>query len=147
MFFSHNCSNASDRPHRLQTPEVSEGETRNGVGEVKKVLVVDDEPDTANLASMLLVSHGFEVVTEYSGRDALRALEQDTEIDAVFSDIMMPGMTGLELLNVITKRFSHVKIVLTSGYTFGYASVGHAVPSLLIAKPYDIDDVISLLRS
>jgi two-component system, OmpR family, response regulator len=114
---------------------------------LRKVLVVDDEEDLANLAEMLLSSEGLDVVVANSAMDALRILEQDKDIDAVFSDVMMPGMTGLQLADAVRDMYPHVKIVLTSGYTLPALLAGRQTSYLFAPKPYRIDTVMKLLRS
>jgi two-component system OmpR family response regulator len=108
-----------------------------------RVLVVDDEPDLADLAHDLLQHHGFAVSVAYGAAEALQLLGTDQAFDAVFSDIMMPGMSGLALAEMITLRYPHIRVVLTSGYAGPAASV-HAYHAF-IAKPYRITQVISLL--
>lgn len=117
-----------------------------------KVLVVDDESDLADLTALLLGSHGFTPSIAYSAAEALRILEADRGIEALFSDIMMPGMTGLELASVVRKLYPEVKIVLASGYTSPtlLAASDHRDdgdrPYLFTAKPYRIETVMALLR-
>ena len=114
---------------------------------LRKVLVVDDERDLADMAETLLGSRGLEVRVAYSARDALQVLESDPEIDAVFSDVMMPGMTGLELAEAIRRQYPCVKIVLTSGFTAPALLAGQERSYLYASKPYSIETVLKLLRS
>ncbi|MFC5458603.1 response regulator [Massilia niabensis] len=111
-----------------------------------KVLVVDDERDLADLAEALLCGHGLEVRVAYSAREALQILETDPDIDAVFSDVMMPGMTGLQLADMVKCLYPKVKVVLTSGFTAPALMVGHrSYP--YAAKPYRIETILRLLCS
>lgn len=114
---------------------------------LRKVLVVDDEPDLADLAAALLCGHGLEAMVAYSGLDALKALDSERDIDAVFSDVMMPGMTGLQLAECIRERYPRVKVVLTSGYTIPSLLAGARQPFLFTSKPYSIETIIRLLLS
>ena len=114
---------------------------------LRKVLVVDDERDLADMAETLLGSRGLEVRVAYSAREALQVLENDPEVDAVFSDVMMPGMTGLELAEAIRRLYPCVKIVLTSGFTAPALLAGQERPYLYASKPYSIETVLKLLRS
>ena len=114
---------------------------------VRKVLVVDDEADLADMAVALLTSRGFEVVVANSAMQALRILEQDSGIDAVFSDVMMPGMNGLQLADAVNEFFPRIKIVLTSGYTQPSMLAGRERGYLFTTKPYRIDTILALLRS
>jgi len=124
-----------------------EDEAGAAAGLVRKVLVVDDEVDLAYMAEALLTSRGLDVVVAHSAVEALKILDQDGGIDAVFSDIMMPGMNGLQLADAVTEFFPRIKIVLTSGFT-GPAMLANRERNYLFAtKPYRIDTILALLRS
>jgi two-component system OmpR family response regulator len=114
---------------------------------LRKVLVVDDEEDLASMAEALLSSQGLDVVVANSAIDAMRILEQDKDIDALFSDVMMPGMTGLQLADAVSDMYPHVKIVLTSGYTVPALLADRQRRYLFAAKPYRLDTIMKLLRS
>lgn len=112
----------------------------------RKVLVVDDEPDLVDLAQALLGFHGLDVCIAHGGNEALAMLDADPHIDALFSDVMMPGMNGLELADATRARYPHVRILLTSGYTAPELLGSHSRQYAYIPKPYRIDDVIERLR-
>lgn len=116
-------------------------------GLVRKVLVVDDEADLADLADALLSSRGLDVVVANSAMEALQILAQDGDIDAVFSDVMMPGMNGLQLADAVSEFYPRVKIVLTSGYTVPAMLEDRERHYLFTTKPYRIDTIMKLLRS
>jgi two-component system, OmpR family, phosphate regulon response regulator PhoB len=67
------------------------------------VLVVDDEPDIAALVAYHLARESFRVSTVSDGREALESLERERP-DLVVLDLMLPGMSGLDLLREIRKR-------------------------------------------
>ncbi|MGI4718640.1 MAG: response regulator [Janthinobacterium lividum] len=106
------------------------------------MLVVDDEAD---LAALLLGHFGFDVSIAYSGTEALRRFERGERFDAVFSDVMMPGVTGLQLAAAVARLAPAVRVVLTSGYTVPTLLAGHAGKWACITKPYRIDAVVALL--
>ena len=122
-------------------------ETPHQGGLVRKVLVVDDEADLADLAEALLGSHGLEVVVANSAMEALQVLARDGDIDAVFSDVMMPGMNGVQLADAVSEFYPRVKIVLTSGYTVPSMLEDRERSYLFTTKPYRIDTIMKLLRS
>ena len=111
----------------------------------RRVLVVDDERDLADMAAALLCACGLEARVAYSAFDAVRILASEGDIDAVFSDVMMPGMTGLQLADTIRELYPAMKVVLTSGFT-APALMAHHRSYPYTAKPYRIEAVLALLR-
>jgi two-component system OmpR family response regulator len=113
---------------------------------VHKVLVVDDERDLADLAGALLECQGLEAVVVYSADEALHALARHDDIDALFSDIMMPGMTGLQLADTVRRLYPGLTILLTSGFTAPALLAGQHGSYRCLAKPYQMDAVIKALN-
>lgn len=114
---------------------------------LRKVLVVDDEADLADLVASLLEAHGLEVSVAYSAYEAIEVLKNDPDIDAIFSDIVMPGMTGLQLAEVVRTTYPRLKVVLASGYTQRALIPDSGLPYLFTTKPYQITTLLKLLRS
>ncbi|HBZ05131.1 MAG TPA: response regulator [Massilia sp.] len=136
------------RPSITGLPDALRKEAAPAAGRVlRKVLAVDDERDLADLAEALLCGHGLEARAAYSAMEALRILEDDPEIDAVFTDVMMPGMNGLQLAETVRSMFSAISIVLTSGFIPPALMERHGRPYLYVGKPYSIETVIRLLQS
>jgi CheY-like chemotaxis protein len=78
------------------------------------VLVVDDEHVIADTLSIILEKSGFSVMTAYDGATALQ-LATDLNPDLLITDVMMPGMTGIELAITMTQSIPQCKILLFSG--------------------------------
>jgi DNA-binding NtrC family response regulator len=78
------------------------------------VLVVDDERVIANTLSMILSRSGFSTMTAYDGESALE-LARAVPPDLLISDVVMPGMTGVELAIAVTKAVPGCKVLLFSG--------------------------------
>jgi len=114
---------------------------------LQKILLVEDETDGAELAATLLSANGLEVVLAHSADEALRILQGDGDIDAMFTDVMMPGMDGLQLADAVSAMYPTVKIVLTSGYVLPDLLKNRERTYLFAAKPYRIDDILRMLRS
>jgi CheY-like chemotaxis protein len=103
----------------------------NGNG---SVLVVEDNPEVADVTSALLVQLGYRVTHATQATEALSRLEQG-DIDVVFSDIVMPGpMDGVALAGAIKARFPLVPVVLTTGYT--EITPDAASDLLILRKPF-----------
>ena len=80
---------------------------------MKKIMVVDNEPDIVDLTRTVLEIGGYSVVPTYSGEEALRILEKE-KVDLVLLDIMMPGMSGWDVFNRIKKKNSEIKVAFMS---------------------------------
>ncbi len=107
----------------------------NGHG---SVLVVEDNPEVAEVGVAYLKQLGYRVHSVDNARAALERLRTDREIDLVFSDILMPGgMNGLQLADAIRRQYPAVPVLLTTGYS---ASAQDAVREgvIVLQKPYDI---------
>jgi EAL domain-containing protein (putative c-di-GMP-specific phosphodiesterase class I) len=81
---------------------------------LRRVLLAEDEPQVRAMLSEQLTSAGYMVVACSNGREAVAALERDT-FDAVLSDIGMPDMDGLALLDVVRAKDLDVPVVLLTG--------------------------------
>jgi signal transduction histidine kinase len=116
-------------------------------GNTGLILVVDDDSIVRNFISMLLNKHGYSVIACESGKDALDKL-QDNEVDAVLTDIVMPGVSGTEILEKIRNTTPDVPVILMTGY----ADLDTAVDAIkkgvfdFIVKPYKPEQLIHSLE-
>ncbi|HEX2933272.1 MAG TPA: HAMP domain-containing protein [Candidatus Binatia bacterium] len=116
----------------------------------RKVLVVDDDVRNIFALTSLLEQHGIHVVNAENGAEAISLLDQDSEIDAVLMDIMMPEMDGYETMRRIRLNPQHHLLpilALTAKAMKGdREKCLDAGASDYIAKPVDTDELLSLLR-
>jgi CheY-like chemotaxis protein len=82
---------------------------------LRKVLVVDDDPVVAKSFDRVLSGKGYAVITASSGQEALNKLETE-DYDVVFTDIKMPGMSGLEMAEQVKERRPWLPVVIVTGY-------------------------------
>jgi CheY-like chemotaxis protein len=80
-----------------------------------KVLVVDDDPAVRKSFDRVLSGKGYAVITAESGEEALRKLNEE-KYDLVYSDIRMPGMSGLEVAEKVRARRPWTPVVIITGY-------------------------------
>ncbi|UEM24738.1 response regulator (plasmid) [Skermanella mucosa] len=111
------------------------------------VLLVEDSDEVAALAEEMLTSLGYEVTRVASGAAALGALADGRAVDAVFSDVMMPGgMSGVALARELGLRRPDLPVLLTTGFE---ASAGDAIREgiQVIAKPYGMASLAAALEA
>jgi len=113
------------------------------------ILVIDDDPVVCRLASHILELAGYSVVTLNNGREALHALEASTP-DLVITDIMMPDMNGIELLQHIRadRRWADLPvIVLTArGSMDDRRKVAEAGTIYFLTKPFSSAQLVDQVK-
>ncbi|MCS3978237.1 PAS domain S-box-containing protein [Bradyrhizobium japonicum] len=111
-----------------------------------RVLVVEDNDDVGQFSTELLEDLGYVVRRVANANAALGILgENEFAVDLVFSDVIMPGMNGVELAGVIRERYPGLPVVLTSGYSNVLAENAHRGFEL-IQKPYSVESLSRILR-
>jgi PAS domain S-box-containing protein len=110
------------------------------------VLVVEDDEEVGRFSTELLRDLGYAIRWAANANEALIALAEDEfTFDLVFSDVIMPGMNGVELATVIRERYPGLPVVLTSGYSSVLADHAHRGFEL-IQKPYSVEALSRTLR-
>jgi len=139
----------------LYLPEVVNEADLDGAGEPielaptgggQRVLVVEDNTDVGQFAMQILDDLGYATTWATSAEAALEHLGEDgAGFDAVFSDVVMPGMGGIALANNLRRRLPRMPVVLTSGYSHVLAE-DDAHGFELLHKPYSADQLSRVLR-
>ncbi|WP_426410482.1 ATP-binding protein [Bradyrhizobium ganzhouense] len=132
----------ADRLPRSQAPTTAPAVAGSGMS----VLVVEDNIELGNFAADGLTELGYSITLVDNATDALAELVGDADrFDVVFSDVVMPGMTGLDLAQAIRDRCIGVPIVLTTGYSEALSQGGGAGLDL-VQKPYSIEELSRVLH-
>ena len=113
------------------------------------LLVVDDEPPVRTVIGLILEDAGYRVIQAASGQDALTLFERyGPSIDAVVSDVLMPGMSGPDLVQRLLDVQPHLFVLFVSGYASGLT------PALMdnrhiafLGKPFNSDALLDAVRS
>jgi CheY-like chemotaxis protein len=110
--------------------------------QVRRILVVDDEPAVCDAIKMMLKFDGHEVQTANGSKEALALLEKG-KFDLITVDYAMQGMKGDELAAVIKKRLPHQPIIMISAYAEMLKSSGNPLPGVdfIISKPFLLKDL------
>jgi len=110
------------------------------------VLLVEDNEDVGQFSTELLQDLGYEIKWAANAREALAVLAGgELAFDLVFSDVIMPGMNGVELATVIRERYPGLPVVLTSGYSSVLADNADRGFEL-IQKPYSVEALSRTFR-
>ncbi len=118
------------------------------IDEKFKVLIVDDDSTLRELLSETIHGMGYMVDTAENGEDALKKLKRD-KYDLVVSDLKMPGMDGLKLLDHIKSLDSNILVIIITAY----ATLESAVKAIekgaydYIAKPFRLDEFVVVVRN
>ncbi|HEX4766209.1 MAG TPA: ATP-binding protein [Lichenihabitans sp.] len=112
----------------------------------RRVLVVEDNTEVGTFSTQLLQDLGYNTTWAANGDEALALLHQDPAgFDVVFSDVVMPGMNGVDLGRRIRAGHPDLPVILTSGYSDILAGDGRHGFELL-RKPYSVEDLSRVLR-
>ena len=129
-----------------ETEAAKAGSEPATTGRGYRVLVVEDNDDVGTFSTELLEDLGYKVKRVAEANAALAILATDEfAVDLVFSDVIMPGMNGVELASVIRERYPGLPVVLTSGYSHVLAENAHRGFEL-IQKPYSVELLSRILR-
>lgn len=111
------------------------------------VLLVEDNQLVGEFAAQLIGDLGYGNIWVPSAQEALERIEAEPDkFDIVFTDVVMPGMSGIELAETLRSRYPRLPVVLTSGYSHVLAAEGsHGFE--LLQKPYTADGLARVLRN
>jgi two-component system cell cycle sensor histidine kinase/response regulator CckA len=112
------------------------------------VLVVDDEPMIRWFAARVLREEGFEVHEASDGAEALELIRAGIpDLDLVLSDIVMPRMNGVQLLESLSTLRPDLPTILMSGYgTAQLAELGIVSPCGVLGKPFSPEALVAEVR-
>jgi PAS domain S-box-containing protein len=126
--------------------QAAASDTGPALAEGACILVVEDNPEVGTFAAEALSEMGYQAILASDGNMALERLRDDrARYDVVFSDVVMPGMSGVELGQELRRLYPDLPVILTSGYSSVLAQGGtHGFE--LLHKPYSVDELAKVLR-
>jgi two-component system, cell cycle sensor histidine kinase and response regulator CckA len=114
------------------------------------ILLVEDEDPVREVNALLLESLGYRVLQVSDAEEALKlAQNEQVKIDLLFTDVIMPGMSGRELAEAFRSLFPNIKILFQSGYTDDIV-VRHGILQTevpFLQKPFSIDTLAKKIRN
>jgi two-component system, cell cycle sensor histidine kinase and response regulator CckA len=123
--------------------------SRVAVGGKETVLIVEDQEEVRTFASRVLESYGYTVLAAPDGPKALAlAADHSAVIDILLTDVVMPGMNGRQLAELLSAQRPTIKVLYTSGYTQDVIAHHGVLDADLdyLSKPYSPDALAASLR-
>lgn len=135
-------------PDRSHGPRLIEPLHATGSPATRSILLVDDEDSLRRVSARILKKAGYEVLVASGGEEALRLCgERGSPVDLIITDVVMPKMTGSELVARLAEHCPGVSVIYTSGYNTDMV-VRHGVTSErvhFIPKPYSAPALLELV--
>ncbi|MBN2365453.1 MAG: sigma-54-dependent Fis family transcriptional regulator [Calditrichaeota bacterium] len=109
-----------------------------------RILIVDDETDALDLMEEVFTKQGYETYTARDGLEALNII-RETEPDILISDMMMPEMNGIELLDTVSKNYRDISVIMITAY----GTIETAVEAMkkgakdYFLKPFRLEEIIA----
>jgi CheY-like chemotaxis protein len=113
------------------------------------ILLVDDEETVRRFSARVLSKEGFRVLSAGSGHDALHAAHATAHaIDLLLTDVMMPGMNGCQLAEILLARHPSLRVLFMSGYAENVlaTNVGLVPGAAFLSKPFKPKALVTKVR-
>ncbi len=115
---------------------------------MKRILIVDDEKNMCTVLSMLFKDEGYDVACSGDGTEAIRRIEQGDVVDLIVSDLKMPGVDGLGILDYLMETERDIPLILITAY----GTIPDAVQAVkkgavdFITKPFNSEIIVHTVR-
>jgi len=110
-----------------------------------RILVVDDDGKVREVVAAMLAALGHSVLQASDGLAAITMLEAKSAVDLVLTDLVMPGLSGWDLVKTVRRRWPLVRVaVVTGNHDIATAQAGQAV-EFVIKKPFGLDTLQRVL--
>ena len=111
-----------------------------------RILIVDDDPMVRKIVIAILQKYGYDVFDAPSGQQGLKCVLEHPEIDLVLSDIVMPELSGPEMIDRILEKRPAMRVIFMTGY--GADLLPHQVKRFsVLEKPFTIPGLLGAVRN
>ncbi|HCR86329.1 MAG TPA: hypothetical protein DIV86_06590, partial [Alphaproteobacteria bacterium] len=114
------------------------------------ILIVEDEDPVRLFSTRALKNKGYNVLDAFSGENALEIIEQTggDKIDLIISDVVMPGISGPEMVEKVLAKHPNIKVVFVSGYgeDVFYQQYGMEREFNFLSKPYSLNQLAEKVK-
>jgi len=119
-----------------------------GVVGVRRILIVEDNPDLRTVLTDALLDSGYDVSAVSNGAEAL-ALVEERLPDAILLDLMMPVMDGAEFLRARRERpfLARIPVMVLTASPFHHRMIDGLGATLVLRKPYDLEELLAAVEA
>ncbi len=141
------CSEPLSRPEPVAIPMA--GPTTDRSSENLRILIVEDEVKVRELLQRAIGLEGHDVTVAGSPREAIEIAQREAAFDVLLSDIVLPGMSGIDLAHDLRARFPKMRIILMSGYNDRPGGKDAMLPPdcEFIGKPFSLASLVQRLST
>lgn len=115
----------------------------------KKILIVDDNPQSVEMLQIILEDEGFAVITAYVGEIGLKKATEEKP-DILILDIMLPGMDGYQVCEAVKNNpdTGNIPIIMLTGKDMGddFEKAMEKRADWYVVKPYNIEHLLGVIR-
>jgi len=116
----------------------------NDLKGTQTILLVDDETLMLNMGETVLATFGYQVLTASNGENAMKIIrEKGDQIDLVITDLVMPGMSGRQLIEKVRELFPSIPIICSSGYV---RPANREEEDLYLRKPFTSQQLLQKVK-
>ncbi|MBN1379758.1 MAG: response regulator [Gammaproteobacteria bacterium] len=137
-------------PNKIEEPETTDEHPVQHVQHGQTILLVEDEPKVLSLMSLALTDAGHKVLTAATSKKALEiAYETKGNFDLLLTDVVLPGISGLDLANRVTGEYPRMPVLMVSGYTADNAEIREIAdsPYYFMQKPFQPIELVNKVNS
>jgi len=113
-----------------------------------RILLAEDDDSMRQFLTMALERAGHDITSVEGGLEALAALEEGGDYDLLLSDIVMPGMDGIELSQLAVKKCPALKVMFITGFAaVAMGKRGPANNATVLSKPFHLKDLVDQVEN
>jgi len=114
-----------------------------------RILLAEDDAATRDLIQRALAMDGHEMIVTQDGAEALEKLQASSGIDLLISDVQMPGVDGIELVEKGLATRPKLRVVLMSGFSDELGRADHLKGRIarVVTKPFTLEQIRSTVKS
>ncbi len=112
-----------------------------------RILIVDDDPMVRKIVITILQKYGYDVFDAPSGQQGLKCVTEHPEIDLVLSDIVMPELSGPEMVDKILDKRPGMRVIFMTGYGADNLLPNQVKKFGVLEKPFTIPGLLGAIRN